>query len=145
MSSSDYPVADPTIEAALAAFLSEQEARLSRKSFSKYASVIQLLTHSLNGYAYLGLDKEEERTFEHYYNLEGEAHREFCQIFGPEHIPDNVGEFLGYFLPRKVYPSRELEQAAGTALRKLAGWLHQRGYIDEEQREEMILGTRERW
>ena len=34
----------------------------------------------------------------------GEQHREFCDIFGPEHILENVGEFLNYFMVSKVRP-----------------------------------------
>ncbi len=143
MSSPTHPTSDPTIEEVLDAFLAAQETRLSRKSFRKYSSIIQLFTHSLDKYAYMGLGGKEARTFDHHYKLDGEAHREFCQVLGPEHIPDNVGEFLGYFMPRKVYASRELEQAAGTTIRRLARWLHQHGHIGVEERDGMVLESKD--
>lgn len=59
-------------------------------------------------------------------------HREFCQIFGPDKIPGNVGEFLGYFMPRKVLCGKELLRSSGTVMKKLGTWLNERGYIDDE-------------
>lgn len=77
----------------------------------------------MNGYAYQYLDKGEAALFDNLYDAEGEAHREFCQIFGPEKIPQNVGEFLGYFMPRKVMCSKELLKAAGTVMKKPGKWV----------------------
>jgi hypothetical protein len=144
MPTSNYPIADPAIAAVLAAFLAEQKSRLSAKSYRKYASTVELFTHSLNSYAWSSLDDEQARILQHYSPLKGTQPRVFCEIFGPELIPENVGEFLGYFMPRKVMCGRELEQAAGTMIRKLARWLHNNGYIDQETLEEMIEDSRDR-
>jgi hypothetical protein len=56
----------------------------------------------------------------------------FCHLFGPEEIVDNLGEFLGYFMVRKVIAGQELLRAAGTVTKALASWLHEQGWIDED-------------
>jgi hypothetical protein len=122
----------PTIAAVLAQFLAEQEQRLSPKTAAQYRDVVELLEHHLNGYAYLSLDELDAKRFERLQRARGDAPREFCQIFGPEHILPNVGEFLGYFMVRKVIASRALLRAAGTVTKRLAAWLAEQGYADAE-------------
>src|SRR5436190_16870201 len=101
-------VKGPTITVVLAQFLAEQEQRLAPKTFAQYRDVVELLQHHLNGYAYLSLEELDAKRFERLQRATGDTEREFCQIFGPEHILPNVGEFLGYFMVRKVVASRAL-------------------------------------
>lgn len=129
-------IAEPTIAEALSQFLSEQRARLAPKTFAKYEYAIELLQHSPNGYAYQSLDKAETKLFDRLYNAKGDEHREFCEIFGPEHILPNVGEFLGYFMVRKVICGKETLRAAGTVTKKLAAWLAAKGYVTTKDAEE---------
>ena len=132
-------IAAPTISEVLEKFLREQEKRISRKTFSKYRNVIELLQHSLNGYAYDCLDDEETELFERLRKSRGNADLNFCEVFGPEHILDNVDEFLSYFMVRKVMASKELLRASGTVTKKLARWLQQKGYVEAEDAEEACL------
>jgi len=125
----------PTIAVALAQFLDEQECRLSPKTAAQYRDVVELLQHHLNGYAYLSLDERDAKRFERLQHATGDAQREFCQIFGPEHILPNVGEFLGYFMVRKVIASRVLLRAARTVTKRLAAWLAEQGYVEAEAAE----------
>jgi hypothetical protein len=125
----------PTIAVALEQFLDEQECRLSPKTAAQYRDVVELLQHHLNGYAYLSLDERDAKRFERLQHATGDAQREFCQIFGPEHILPNVGEFLGYFMVRKVIASRALLRAAGTVTKRLAAWLAEQGYVEAEAAE----------
>ncbi len=122
----------PTIAAVLAQFLDEEAQRLSPKTVTQYRDVVELLQHHLNGYAYLSLEEFDAKRFERLQRATGEAQREFCQIFGPEHILPNVGEFLGYFMVRKVVASRALLRAAGTVTKRLAAWLAEQGYAAAE-------------
>lgn len=125
-------IAKPTIAEVLEQFLAEQRQRLAPKTLANYEHVIRLLEHSLNGYAHQSLDKTESALFDRLFNAKGAEHREFCQIFGPEHILPNVGEFLGYFMVRKVIAGKETLRAAGTVTTKLARWLAERGYAKAE-------------
>ena len=125
----------PTIAVALAQFLDEQGRRLSPKTAGQYRDVVELLQHHLNGYAYLSLDELDAKRFERLQRATGDVQREFCQVFGPEHILPNVGEFLGYFMVRKVIASRALLRAAGTVTKRLAAWLAEQGYVEAEAAE----------
>lgn len=128
-------VTRPTIAVVLAQFLAEQEQRLAPKTVAQYRDVVELLRHYLNGYAYLSLSELDAKRFERLQHATGDAQREFCQIFGSEHILPNVSEFLGYFMIRKVMASRTLLRAAGTVTKRLAAWLAEQGYVDTEAAE----------
>jgi hypothetical protein len=130
---SDREIALPTIAKVLSGFLAEQQKRLSAKSFSRYRLVIGLLTDSLNNYAYQALSESDAELFNRLYNAEGNEHREFCEIFGPDLILPNIGEFLGYFMIRKVLAGAELKRAAGTVTKTLARWLAEKGYVSEQE------------
>ena len=130
------PASKP-IKAVLKEFLADQRERLKSTTLRRYESVIELFEASMDGYAYQYLDEAETALFEARYNAEGEEHREFCELFGPEKIPENVGEFLGYFMPRKVLCGKDLLRAAGTVTRKLGRWLAERGYVGDENAEAM--------
>ena len=107
----------PTIDEALAEFLVEQEKRLAPRTFRNYADVIHLLRDCLNGYGHQSLDADERRRWESVYERDEEA---FVHVFGPAKIADNLGEFLDYFMIRKVMAGEELLRAAGTVTKKLA-------------------------
>lgn len=50
----------------------------------------------------------------------------FCVIVGPTR-GQNLGEFLDYFMVRKVIAGQELRKASGTVTGKLVRWLADRG------------------
>jgi hypothetical protein len=90
---------------------------------------VELLCHCLDGYAYQSLVDEERRRWE----AELEAHEQgaFCRLFGPEKIPENLGEFLDYFMVRTVIAGQELLKASCPVAGKLVRWLAEHGYIEE--------------
>ncbi len=128
--------AQPNIDEVLDAFLKGQRARLSAKTVSNGEAVIQLLRSYLNGYAYQGLSKAEARWFDRSFNAEGKEHREFCELFGPDKILENLNGFLGDFMIRKVMAGEDFKRAAGTVTRKLSKWLGEKGYVSEGEGEE---------
>ena len=130
--------AERTIEAVLEEFLEEQRKRLKPSTMRKYEDIIELFESCLDGYAYQYLDKQEDALFDRLYNAEGDEHREFCQVFGPEKIPSGIDEFLNYFMIRKVMCGKERMQAAGTVTKKLGKWLMEKGYIDSESAEDLV-------
>jgi len=132
MSKDTVKVAEKTIEAVLGEFLEDQAKRLKPSTMRKYQSIVSLFQSFLDGYGSQDLGKQEDALFERFYNASGDEHREFCQIFGPEKIPGNVGEFLDYFMVRKVMCGKDLMQAAGTVMKKLGKWLEEKGYIKSE-------------
>lgn len=143
MTSAQIEPVDKPIKAVLSEFLEEQRKRLKSPTFGKYESVICLLEASMNGYAYQYLNDAEVALFDSLYNAEGPGHREFCEMFGPEKIPENVHEFVNYFMPHKVMCGKELLRAAGTVTKKLGKWLQEKGYAGQEEADHMAgLGAR---
>src|ERR1022692_726114 len=100
-----------------------ERGRLAPKTHARYTEVIVLFTQSLNGYAANSLSQFDRARFDKLFNAEGEQHREFCDTFGPEHILENVGEFLNYFMVSKVMAGADTLRASGTVMKKLAKWL----------------------
>jgi len=119
--------ASPNIDAVLDEFLAAQEKRLAPRTFRNYADVVYLLRDCLNGYGHQSLDPAEREQWEAAFDDDEEA---FAHVFGPEKIAENLGEFLDYFMIRKVMAGEELLRAAGTVTKKLARWLGERGYLD---------------
>src|SRR5258705_6979567 len=118
-----------TISEVLAEHLRMERGRLAPKTHARYTEVIVLFTQSLNGYAANSLSQFERARFDKLFNAEGEQHREFCDIFGPEHILENVGEFLNYFMVSKVMAGADTLRASGTVMKKLAKWLAEHDYV----------------
>lgn len=123
---------ETTIDSVLDAFVDDQESRVSARTMRNYANVIALLRHSLNGYAYQSLDEADTKRFQE--ALNAGDYEAFCHLFGPEHIPGHFGEFLGYFMVKKVLASQEVLRSAAAVTKKLTTWLYEQGYVSEEER-----------
>lgn len=121
--------ANPTINQALEAFLGEQKQRLATKTYAKYEAVIHLLGDCLDSYGHLSLSAREGKVW-HKAFMQDEEAGAFCNMFGPDKIPENVGEFLGYFMIRKVMAGQDLLKASGTVVRKLLKWLRAEDLIE---------------
>jgi len=125
-------IANPTIDQVFKELLAEQRKRLKPQTQKKYEDVIELLQLHLNSYAYEGLSEAESALFDSCFNAEAKDHREFCQLFGPEKIIENLSSFLGFFMIRKVIAGEDLKRRAGTVTKKLSKWLAEKGYISQE-------------
>jgi hypothetical protein len=118
-----------TISEVLAEYLRAERGRLAPKTYAQYTEVIALFTQSLNGCAANSLSRFERAHCDKLFNAEGEQHREFCDIFGPDHILENVGEFLNHFMVSKVMAGADTLRASGTVMKKLARWLAEHNYV----------------
>jgi len=118
----------PTIDQALESFLAAKRAAMKPRAFRNYADVVDLLKHSLNGYAYDSLDRFERRRWEQAFEAGDEA--AFTRLFGPDKIPPHLGEFLSYFMIRKVIVPATLTAAAGRVTKELVEWLAEQGWIE---------------
>lgn len=122
----------PDVRRVLEEFLEVQRTRLAPRTLARYEDVLDLLRSHLNGYAHECLSAPEAARFERSYNAEGEKHREFCDLFGPEKVVESLDGFLGYFMIRKVVAGEDLLRAAGTVTKKLSKWLAAKGYVSPE-------------
>jgi hypothetical protein len=101
---------DVSIDRALGEFLAEQQQRLAARTLRTYTDVVGLLRNCLNGYGYQSLDPGERHRWEHAFEDNEDA---FVHLFGPEKINENLGEFLGYFMIRKVAAGPECSAPQG--------------------------------
>jgi hypothetical protein len=113
----------------LDAFLTDQQQRLAPSTFRKYADVVELLGHSLNGYGHLQLSGDDLARYEQAYKGDEDA---FVHLFGAEELVGHLSEFLGYFMVRKVMGSEALLRSAGTVTKKLVAWLEAGGHLSAE-------------
>lgn len=111
-----------TIAEVFEGFLAEQKPKQSAKTHAKYRDIIGLFESYLESY-WPGHSDEYDRVTK--------AGGTFCKTYGPTEILDGYGEFLGYFMPRKVMCGKETLRAAGTVTKKLAKWLAEKGYVED--------------
>jgi hypothetical protein len=123
---------DTTIAQVFEAFLADQKARISHKTYLKYESIISLYKSYLEGY-WPGHEQAECKEIT-------KSDGTFCGTFGPEDATAGYSEFLGYFMPRKVMCGKETMQAAGTVTKKLAKWLAESGYIEDTKEDQERAG-----
>ena len=123
-------VASPTVSETFATFLDEQRERLAPRTFANYETIIELFADCLNGYGHQSLSPFERKRWEAAYD--GGDEEAFVHLFGADKITENLSEFLGYFMVRKVMAGQELLKAAGTVTKKLAKSLAAQGLIDAD-------------
>ncbi len=109
-----------TISQLFTNFLDDQKERISEKTLAKYSSIIGLYESYLESYWPGHSDAYEKIS---------KTGGTFCGTFGAEDVTSGYGEFLNYFMPRKVMCGKETMQAAGTVTKKLAKWLVDKGYV----------------
>ena len=125
-----------TIRQALKEFLEEQRARLKPASYRGYHDAIGLFAAYLDGYAYQYLDGADAARYE---RLCREKKGEFSDIFGPQVIDSSmISEFLDYFMIRKVMCGKGFMRTTGTVMRRLVKWMHERGHMGDEEREDAM-------
>jgi len=118
-----------TIKQVFEEFLEEQQVRLKPRTYGGYNDAIYLFEQCLNSYAYQYLDDKDSKLFDKLYN---EKNKEFCELFGPDKIGSSeIGEFLDYFMIRKVMGSKELMKTVGRVMRKFVKWMNEKGYMNE--------------
>ncbi len=107
-------------------FLSEQKSKLAPKTYRDYESVIDLFENQLDGYAWNGIDDGEKA-----YDEAKKQKKSFIDLYDHTHIEANVGEFLDYFVPRKVMSGDEfILKTCPRVLRKLLKWMRDKKLVD---------------
>jgi hypothetical protein len=117
----------PSIDEVLAGFLVVQRERLAASTYARYEDIVDLLRHCLNGYGYHSLTGAEAQAWQEAFDAGDED--AFTRLCGPERIVENYGEFLGYFMVRKVAASKQQLRDAGTVTKRLARWLAEQGLV----------------
>jgi UDP-glucose 4-epimerase len=107
-------------------FLSEQKSKLAPKTYRDYASVIDLFASQLDGYAWNNLDDANKA-----YNKAQKQGKSFIDLYDHKHIEGNVGEFLDYFVPRKVIAGDDfILKTCPRVIRKLLKWMRDKQLVN---------------
>ena len=120
------PTPDKTIDELFAEFLADQEARLSRQSYSRYEAIVDNLYRGYLERYWPGHSGKD-------YDAVTRAGGTYCGTYGADDITGGFSEFLGYFMPHKVIASDATMKAAGTVINKLTRWLVERGYTEDDE------------
>lgn len=119
------------LEKILDDFLSDQDERLSKRTYNDYSDVISLFKDYLNSYAYILLPEEDQQIFEEE-AINGE--KSYCEMYSIDKVGSmEVDEFLNDFLIRKVLAEEYFLKRSVTVMRKLCRWLNTNNYIDQEK------------
>ena len=103
-------------------FLSDQKARRSPGTYTKYESIIRLFKIFLNN-CWPNHDGQYDRVTK--------AGGTFCSTYGTNEIATHFGMFLGYVVLERVIGGSRTETSARSVIRKLANWLVAKGYDPE--------------
>ena len=107
-------------------FLSEQKSKLAPKTYRDYASVIDLFANQLDGYAWNNIDHGDRA-----YDKAQKQGKSFIDLYDHTHIEENVGEFLDYFVPRKVIAGDDfILKTCPRVIRKLLKWMREMHLVD---------------
>lgn len=107
-------------------FLSEQKSKLAPKTYRDYASVIDLFENQLDGYAWNNIADGDKA-----YDEAQKQGKSFIDLYDHTHIEENVGEFLDYFVPRKVMAGNEfILKTCPRVIRKLLTWMRNKKLVD---------------
>lgn len=123
------------IDDTLDAFLAEQCQRLSPRTYRNYEEVVELFRRCMNDYGHTSLTGDKLTRWEERYENDDHA---YTAMFGPEMIPVEIGQFLGWYVTRKVMPSQELARACGTVTKTLGRWLESNGHLDADAAAEVV-------
>lgn len=122
-------------------FLNEQKERVSEKTYRQYKEIIELFVDYLQGYAWNSLDNADK--------LNEEAEKKnltFAEIYNHSYIWDNVGEFLDYFIPRKVnFGDEFVLKTCPRVIRKLLKWMRDNKLLDKTNEDINLQCENQTW
>jgi len=119
------------LEKILEDFLSDQDERLSKRTYNDYSNVISLFEDYLNSYAYNFLPEEEQDNFEEK-AIFGEGN--YCEMYAIDKLSSmQIDDFMTDFMIRKVMAEKYLMKKTVTVMRRFSKWLKNNDYIPEEK------------
>jgi hypothetical protein len=119
--------AETSIDTLLKLFLEEGSETRTKAQQSRYSQTITELKDCLNDYGYQDLDDSELALLENR-NRNGSQHS-FCELFGAEHLLNNLAEYLCYRQIRQCASDQQARQRAHECVAELLNWLSTRGKI----------------
>ena len=113
----------------------------SRRMYRDYASVIDLFASQLDGYAWNNLDDGDSA-----YDTAQKKGKSFIDLYDHTHIEENVGEFLDYFVPRKVMAGDDfILKTCPRVMRKLLRWMREKHLVDVTNEDIQAMCENQLW
>ena len=107
-------------------FLHFEEINLSPKTYRESKNVIELFAHCLQNYAWNSLDNGDKA-----YDKTIAKNLTFADVYEHTYILNNVGEFLNYFVPRKVMAGDNFVlKTCPRVIKKLLTWMKNNNLLD---------------
>ncbi len=128
--------AGPNIDEVLDSFFHEEKKGLASSSLNQYSIIIGFLRECLNSCGYQFLEEDEYHLWKKLSRNKKKG-REFCQIFGPDKIPEIIDDFLSYFM-LKLCCGKNMIIASGRVIKRLGLWLKEKKYIAYEESSMMV-------
>ncbi len=119
--------AEPSIDTLLKLFLGDDSAHRSSTQQSRYIQTTTELKDCLNDYGYQSLEDFELVLLEK--RNKGGSQQSFCELFGAEHLLDNLGEYLCYRQIRQCASDQSARKRSLECVEDLLSWLSARGDI----------------
>lgn len=129
------------IKDVFAGFLKEQKGKVSLRAYKEYKDVIEFFEDSLDGYAWNTLDDSDKA-----YKDAQLKKLTFKDIYDHTYIWDNVGEFLDYFIPKKVrWGDTFVLKTCPKVVRALLKWMRDNKLLDKSDEEIMEACENQTW
>jgi hypothetical protein len=132
---------EKTLQKVFQEFLAEQQSVLKPQSYTGSKLAIRYFEHYLNGY---GSENLTEKELERYEELSEGKGKEYCEIFGPRQLGlREMENFLGCFMVLRVKASKNFLTVVGRVMHKLVRWMHEKGYMADDDYEAMDKRVKE--
>ncbi len=128
------------IKEVFAGFLKEQKEMVSSKTYTEYKSIIEFFEDSLDGYAWNSIEDDKA------YEKAQKKKLTFIEVYDHTYVWDNVGEFLDYFIPRKVNWGDEFVlKTCPKVIRNLLKWMRDKQLLDKTNEEIKEICENQTW
>lgn len=128
------------IKEVFSGFLKEKKEKVSTRTYEEYEQIIDLFEHSLQSYAWNNLEEDQA------YEKAQEKKLMFIEIYDHSYIWENLGEFLNYFIPRKVNQGDEFVlKKCPRVMRDLLKWMREKQLLDKTNEEINEACENETW
>lgn len=132
---------EKTLQKVFQEFLAEQQSVLKPQSYSGNELAINYFERYLNGY---GSENLTEKELERYEKLSEGKGKEYSEIFGPRQLGlREMENFLGCFMVLRVEASKNFLTVVGRVMHKLVKWMHEKGYMADDDYEAMDKRVKE--
>jgi hypothetical protein len=128
-------VAKPSISDLVAEFL-DDSAAAQQESHEDKKGVLALFIECMNLYGHQFLGAVELERLDRYEALKGTKRLDYCQIFGPDKVPQNAALFVGYYIIAKIMQDGKDMEDCARVVAAFCRWLGEKRYLPKKVAQE---------